>query len=143
MIVKIQKNSDLKKVNQSLQKIYIQRPITFKFLKKIIFKLSDLKEIYLSKSTFSRMGKKSLLFIKMKKIKTILANFKGKPLNSLVEKLTEINDFKRDALSIRKISEKTKLPKSTIHYLFKYAKKNKIKKEDLVIILSKPGGIKQ
>ncbi len=137
MIVKISNPKDLRKITPDIEAIYLQRQPSLFFLNQIFNNLKKIKKIYLSPSTFQRTGKKAKTLLKEKSISLIVSEFKGKPIISPSSLLSKINEYKRDSLSIRKIAEKTNLPKSTIHYLFKYAKKNKIKKDNIVIILKK------
>ncbi len=135
MIVRISSISDLNKISNQIEAVYFQRSPSFSLLKKIISRLQNLKKIFLNKSGFQRVSKKSQELLKSKKISLIVADMRGRAIESPSSKLSLINEYKRDALSLRKISSKTGVPKSTLHYLFRYAKKNKIKKDNIVIIL--------
>ncbi len=115
------------------EKIHLVRPISTKKIKEILSRCTHLQIISASASVQKRMRPEAKSFIQKKNIKMEHAHRAGRALNLDLQKIKEIVDLKKDFLSIRKISQKTGVPKSTIHYLLKKAKRLKVKKGKQVV----------
>ena len=60
---------------------------------------------------------------------------RGRPIEISIEKLMEIIELHRDNRTLRQIEQATGVPKSTVHYLVKYAQRQKLRKGNKVVYL--------
>jgi hypothetical protein len=114
-------------------KIHLARPQKFAYVKKMIE--SGIKEFRMPKSTLERMPKKTLKLIKESGGNIIVENSAGRPIKLDLEKILEVVEMHRDNRTYREIEKITGIPKSTCHYLIKYAERKKIKKGKKIIYL--------
>ncbi len=114
--------------------IHLVRPVKKEILAKLIEKC-NLREISLSKSCNNRLGRKIKKLIKEKGIALREEENRGRPIGIELEKVMEIVEMHRDDKTYREIEEKLGVPKSTAHYLIRYADRNKLKKGSRIIYL--------
>ncbi len=122
------------KINTACEELHITKAFSIKLIKKILGRCKRLKIITLSKSTKNRMGIKTKSLLRSKKIGLQIKNEQGRPIDITASKIKKIFEMHKD-FSYRELEEKLKVPKSTIHYLIKKAKKKKIKKGNKIIYL--------
>ncbi|MBS3061807.1 MAG: hypothetical protein J4215_04465 [Candidatus Diapherotrites archaeon] len=120
-------NTSLRQIPLDTMEIHLARPISRKKITEIINK-RPIHTVTLSKSTFVRINEKTLDFLEKRKIKTFIHNNPGKPLQIPLEQIIDVIERVKDHQSLRKIEHITGIPKSTVHYLVKYAKRTKAKK---------------
>ncbi|MFH0970001.1 MAG: hypothetical protein V1776_00895 [Candidatus Diapherotrites archaeon] len=116
-----------------LTRIHLVRPISTKKLGAILAHCPHLVEIGASPSVEKRLAPKAVELVKKHKIVLVRAHRAGRALNLDLETIRTISDLRKDFLSVRKISERVHVPKSTVHYLVKKSKREKIKKGKHVI----------
>ncbi len=116
------------------EKIHLVRPIKKEKIKEII-KKRKIKEISLSESTLKRLKPKTIQLIEKKGIQIKKDSRRGRAIETKFDTILKIIELKKDYQSIRKIEECTGIPKSTVHYLLRYADRNKIKKKQQTIYL--------
>ena len=121
-------------VPKEVSKLHLVRPVSFKKLKKFLNNRS-IEEISLSESTHKRLCRKSRKLLDAKNVQLIKDSRRGRAIELSFDTVLKINDYRKDYLSVRKIEELTGIPKSTIHYLLKYADRNKIRKGNQTIYL--------
>jgi len=103
---------------------HLSRPLTFEDMKKLV---TVKKKYTMSKSTYERLGKSTKEFLSKRKVKIDFVSKAGRPISSNIETIKKVLELHNAGFSVRKIESKLKIPKSTIHYLIKKAKRNKIK----------------
>lgn len=102
----------------------------------ILRKCNGLKKISLSNSCFNRLPLKAKKLLKGHGIEFEIDSRKGRALSIGLEKVREIFELsKKDRQSLREIERITGVPKSTVHYLLKYADRGKIKKGNAILYL--------
>lgn len=121
-------------VPADIDSVHLVRPIKEKKLLLLINKCK-LKEISLSKSCYKRLSGKVRRMIEKKGIVLRQEEKRGRALGIGLSKLKEIIEMHRDDLSYREIEERLSVPKSTAHYLIRYAERDKIKKGNGTIYL--------
>ncbi len=126
--------TEIKSIPVNAEKIHLVRPIKKTKLIEMLRK-RKITEISLSESALKRMKKKSIELIEKKGITLKKETRKGRPISAGLDTILKIIELKKDYLSTRKIGKKTGMPKSTVHYLIKYAKRDKIKKNKQTIYL--------
>lgn len=94
-----------------------------------------ISKITLSASCLKRLPKKAQKKIKEKGVGISIEKRRGRPIDLPIEKIKEIIELRKDYQSIRDIERITDVPKSTIHYLLKYAERTKIKKGNTIVYL--------
>jgi hypothetical protein len=122
------------RIPSDTKEIHLTRPAKHELLEKLLKKCS-IKEITLSKSCFDRIPKKTKEIFKDNGINLIIEQKRGRAIDIPLEKMLEIIELRKDFQSIREIEKLTGVPKSTIHYLVKYAERAKIKKGKQVVYL--------
>ncbi|MBN1941550.1 MAG: hypothetical protein JW772_05205 [Candidatus Diapherotrites archaeon] len=115
-------------IPKDTEAIHLVRPVKKDFLEKIIKKCKGLKRICMSNSCFHRLSPRARKSLKNQKIELRIETRRGRAIEIPFEKMLEIIEMQKDFQSVRAIEEKTKVPKSTVHYLVKYAQRTKIKK---------------
>jgi len=122
----IYNNFDIASIPKETTALHLVRPISKKKAIALIEKLTQLKEITMASSTFNRM-KKALKVFKEKNIPIKIDNSRGRAIEIPLEKISAAIEMHKDLRPLREIEETLGIPKSTAHYLIKYAKRKKIK----------------
>ena len=126
--------TELRSIPSEAQKIHLVRPIKLNKLKDLLEK-RIIKEISLSDSCFKRLSEKARKLLQDKNVNVVKDNRSGRAIEIAMEDIVKINEFRKDFQSLRKIQNLMGIPKSTIHYLEKYAKGDKIRKGNQTIYL--------
>ena|SRR3989338_7004706 len=114
-------------------KVHFSRPPTLAQVRLAI--KAGHSKIFLPASSFTRMGLKSRKALEDSGAQVVLENSRGRPIEIGVEKLMEIIELHRDNRTFRQIEKATGVPKSTVHYLVKYAERQKLRKGKDVVYL--------
>lgn len=128
--------SNIKNIPADTEEVHISRPIKLVTVKRLLRKRGNLKTISLSQSCLQRLSRKVKNYLKKKDVSLKLHKTKGRPLSIDLEKMLRIIELKRDYRSYGEIAQVTGVPKSTAHYLIKYADRSKIKQGQHVIHLA-------
>jgi len=130
----ITESTTIQSTPKDLTEIHLVRPIK---KEKIEWLLNNrpLTKITLSSSCLKRLPKKTQKKIKDKGASISIEKRRGRPIDLPLEKIREIIELRKDYQSIRDIERITDVPKSTIHYLLKYAERTKIKKGNTIVYL--------
>lgn len=115
--------------------IHLVRPVRNSMISSILRKCNGLKKISLSNSCFNRLPLKAKKLLKGNVIEFEIDSRKGRALSIGLEKVREIFELSKDGLPLREIERITSVPKSTVHYLLKYADRGKIKKGNAILYL--------
>lgn len=121
-----------KSTDGAVDGLHLVRPVKHKKLSSFLG--GSIKEITMSKSTWERLPEKSKELIRERGIGFKIEKRQGRSLER-GEKIRDVVEFHRDFKSYRKIEKELGIPKSTAHYLVKYAKRSKIKKGEKVFYL--------
>ena len=128
-------HSSLRKIPPDTEEIHISRPLKFHTLDKLSRKCRELKRITLSKSCLDRLSGRVKQRLKKKEVELRLYKAKGRPISIDLQKMLRIIELRQDYRSYGEIAAIVDVPKSTTHYLIKYADQSKIKKGPQVIHL--------
>lgn len=109
---------------------HLTRPISLNEFLKL-----NCKKISCSPSTYKRLSKKVKDEIVNKNITIKIDKNVGKPLQTNPKTILETIKLYRQGKSYREIEKELGIKKSSAHYLIKKSKKNKIKKDDLIITI--------
>ncbi len=134
MKVAVSEETDVKKTPKDTTEIHLVRPINkedFDFL----LKNRPIQKISLSQSCLKRLPIKAQKKIKERGIEISLEKRRGRAIDLTMEQMMEIIELRKDYQSIRDIAKVMDVPKSTIHYLLKYADRGKIKNGSNIIYL--------
>ncbi|MBU2476890.1 hypothetical protein KKG83_05455 [Candidatus Micrarchaeota archaeon] len=126
--------TEIKKIPANAEKIHFVRPINKKKVEELL-KKRKIKEISLSTSTLKRLKPKTIQLIEKKGIEIKKDKRTGRAIETDFDTILKIIELKKDYFSTRKIEKETGIPKSTVHYLLKYANRDKIKKKEQTIYL--------
>jgi len=126
--------TEIDKVPKDTTEIHLVRPIKKEKLE-ALFNKCKITKISLSTSCLKRLPSKAQKKIKEKGIQLTIEKRRGRALDFPLEKMLQMIEMRKDYQSIREIEKVTGIPKSTVHYLLKYADRGKIKKGSTVIYL--------
>lgn len=115
--------------------IHLVRPVGRKKIEKILEKCSGCRELSMSKSCFKRLPEKTRKVIEKKGAMIGVESKRGRAISLPLEKMLRAIELRKDFQSLREIERLTEIPKSTVHYLVKYAHREKIKKGNTTIYL--------
>jgi hypothetical protein len=130
----ISDHSVVDKIPADTEAIHLTRPAKHSLLEKL-FKKCNIREVTISKSCFKRLPEKTKKLFETSNANIIIEQKRGRAIDIPLEKMLEIIELRKDFQSIREIERLTGTPKSTIHYLIKYAERSKIKKGNQVVYL--------
>ncbi|PIN85476.1 MAG: hypothetical protein COV47_01945 [Candidatus Diapherotrites archaeon CG11_big_fil_rev_8_21_14_0_20_37_9] len=116
-----------------MDKIHFSRPPTLKEIETAL--KQGTREIYISQSSSERMSKRTQKKIKESGITINIEKVAGRPINMSLQKILEIVELHKDHRTYREIEQITGIPKSTVHYIIKYAQRQKIKKGKKIVYL--------
>ncbi len=129
----IRENTTVSSLPKELTEIHLVRPISSKKMENILQQCPGITLVGASSSVEKRLSPKTRVLLQKHRIHVKRNHKAGRALNIDLEKIRLIADMRKDFLSMREIETKTGVPKSTIHYLLKKAKREKIRKGKNVI----------
>ena len=129
----IREHTPVSTLPKELSEVHLVRPISAKKMLAILQQCPSLNMVGASSSVEKRLAPKTREVLQKHRIHVKRNHKPGRALNVDLEKIKLIADLRKDFLSMREIEAKTGVPKSTIHYLLKKAKRQKIHKGKNVI----------
>ncbi|HLC79382.1 MAG TPA: hypothetical protein VJG83_03035 [archaeon] len=114
-------------------KLHFVRAPTISQLQKAISQGSA--KVFMSRSSFGRLSAKARKILDNSALEIVLESVRGRPIEIGAQKLMEIIGLHKDDRTYREIEQITGVPKSTVHYLIKYAERQKIKNGDKMVYL--------
>jgi hypothetical protein len=130
----IDQETNISRIPKDTNEIHLIRPIKKEKFDELL-NTKNISIITLSESCLKRLPKKATSKIKEHEIELVIERKRGRPLEITLEQMLEIIELRKDFQSIREIEKLTNVPKSTIHYLLKYADRSKIKKGKTILYL--------
>ena len=128
-------NSSAKNIPRETEEIRLSRPVKHKALLELLEKIPSIKKISMNKSCFQRMPAKTKEMLEQKNIEVKIETGRGRPIGISLEKMLHIIEMRKDFQPLREIQGVTGIPKSTVHYLVKYAQRQKIRKGKEIVYL--------
>ena len=86
-------------------------------------------------SCFRRLSAKARRLLDSSGAEVVIEQARGRPISLPMEKIIEVAELHRDERTFREIEGITGIPKSTCHYLLKYAQRQKIGSGGKVVYL--------
>lgn len=126
--------TDIDKIPKDTVEIHLVRPIKKDKLLALVTRC-PIKTITLSTSCLKRLPIKTQKKLKEKGISLGIEKRRGRAIDIPMDKMLQIIELKKDFQTVREIEKITGIPKSTVHYLLKYADRGKIKKGQNVVYL--------
>ena len=114
--------------------LHLVRPIRHTELGKML-RAENIKKISMSPSTYERLSRKAKAVLNEKEIVVDIEKRQGRTLSADGKNMKDIVELHRDFKSYRAIEKELGIPKSTAHYLVKYAKRSKLKRGNKVFYL--------
>ena len=97
--------------------------------------LQGADKVFMPDSCFRRLSRKARKILDAKGIEVVIEEARGRPIALPMEKILEVVELHKDHRTFRQIEEVTGIPKSTAHYLVKYAERQKLRKGGKVVYL--------
>jgi hypothetical protein len=130
----ITEETDIEKIPKDTAEIHLVRPIKKDKLFNLIARC-PIRTITLSTSCLKRLPTKTQKKLKEKGISLGIEKRRGRAIDIPMDKMLQIIELRKDFQTVREIEKITSVPKSTVHYLLKYADRGKIKKGSNVVYL--------
>ncbi|MFA5125443.1 MAG: hypothetical protein WC462_00380 [archaeon] len=130
----ITESTDVEKLPRDITEIHLVRPIKKDKLLSLIARC-PIKIITLSTSCLKRLPIKTQKRLKEKGVSLAIEKRRGRAIDIPMDKMLQIIELRKDFQTVREIERITSIPKSTVHYLLKYADRGKIKKGANVVYL--------
>ena len=126
--------TDIRKIPENADELHLVRPVK-KSVLEALFRKCSIRKITLSKSCAKRLGAKTRKFMRDNGVEVVEQHNRGRALSLDLEKIRQVVEYHKDHLSYRKIQGLTGIPKSTIHYLVRYAGRSKVKSGKNIVYL--------
>ncbi len=130
----IDEHTTISRIPRDTEEIHLIRPIKKEKLDEL-FNSRNIKKISTSESCYKRLPTKARKKITESGIELSIEKRRGRALDITLETMLQIIELRKDYQSIREIEKLTNTPRSTVHYLLKYADRGKIKKGSTIIYL--------
>lgn len=130
----ITEHTNIDTIPKDTTEIHLVRPIKWDNLNALITKC-PIRTITISNSCLKRLPSKTQKKLKDKGITISLEKRRGRAIDLPMDKMLQIIELRKDYQTVREIEKITGIPKSTVHYLLKYADRGKIKKGQNVVYL--------
>ncbi len=127
-------NSNLNQIAKETSELHLVRPIAFKKLELLCTK-RPIQKVSCSKSCLARIKPKTKKWLEEKGISVQVQQKRGRPLKTPLRKMLVVIELAKDHRSYREIEKTLDVPKSTAHYLVKYAQRDRIKKNGSTVFL--------
>ena len=114
------------------EKVHFTRPPKIMELEKA---LNSTNRVFMPASCFKRLSRKARKLLDEKGAEVVMEEARGRPIALGMEKILEVVELHKDNRTYRQIEEITGIPKSTAHYLVKYAERQKLSKNGKVVYL--------
>ncbi|MDP6670275.1 MAG: hypothetical protein QGI60_00470 [archaeon] len=135
MKVAVYSDTKASEIPTETDSIHLVRPLGRKKIEKLLKRCPGCREISLSKSCLKRLGPKTKSFLKKAGVELSIESRRGRAIGISLEKMLQAIELRKDYQSLREIERLTEIPKSTVHYLVKYAHRDKVKKGDSTVYL--------
>jgi hypothetical protein len=112
--------------------IHLVRPVGSKKLV-LFLRKRGIRKVSLSANCFLRLHQRVKDFARENGVEFEVCSSRGRAIGLPIETIREVAGLYRDDVSLRKIEEKTGVPKSTAHYLIKKAGRKKIRNNKRVV----------
>jgi len=120
-------NTSISSVSKETTELHFVRPMKASKTVQLIERLPLLSKISMSRSCFERFSPKAKKIISEKEIQVNISSERGRAIEIPLKKMLHVIELARDHRPLREIEETTGVPKSTAHYLVRYASRKKIK----------------
>jgi hypothetical protein len=130
----ITEETNVDSIPKDTVEVHLVRPISWTKLNSLITKC-PIRTITLSNSCLKRLPTKTQKKLKEKGISLALEKRRGRAIDIPMDKMLQIIELRKDFQTVREIEKITNIPKSTVHYLLKYADRGKIRKGQNVVYL--------
>lgn len=127
-------DTKIENIPRDTTEIHLVRPIKKEKIMALLAKCR-ISKITLSGSCLKRIPSKTKKMIQDKGVSISVERRRGRALSMQMDKMLEVIELRKDYQSVRDIEKITGIPKSTIHYLLKYADRGKIKKGNTIVYL--------
>lgn len=126
--------TELRQLPADADALHLARPVAAKKLAEFLEK-REIASVSCSSSTARRLKPRHLKLLEDAGVQLQIEKRAGKPIQIDLKKMQLVLEMVHDHRTLREIEKTTGVPKSTVHYLVKYADKGKIKDGNKVVYL--------
>jgi hypothetical protein len=127
-------DSNLNRIARETTELHLVRPLSFKKIR-LFCEKRPIQKISCSPSCFQRIKPKTRNWLEEKGIGIEIQGKRGRPLKTSLPKMVVVVELAKDHRSYREIEKNLHVPKSTAHYLVKYAQRDRVKKNGSTVFL--------
>ena len=131
----IRVDTPIRRIPAETEEVHLVRPIKKEKLEQLLKRCKHLRRVYLSKSCAQRLPKKAKGNLREKKIEFVREESRGRAINMDLKKLLNVVEMVKDGRSLREVESVYGVPKSTVHYLVRYAERIKLRDGKQIIYL--------
>ncbi len=91
--------------------------------------------LHMPHSCFKRLSAKARRLLDSSGAEVVIEQARGRPISLPMEKILQVAELHRDERTFREIEQITGIPKSTCHYLLKYAERQKLTSNGKIVYL--------
>lgn len=126
--------TNAKKIPAEATELHLARPLGLKKLQALCAN-RPIEKVSCSDSSFRRLKSKTMEWLKKQGIEIQVQAKSGRPLKIPLHKMQEVVELVKDHRSYREIEKTLEVPKSTAHYLVRYAHRDRIKQNGTTVFL--------
>ncbi len=115
--------------------LHLVRPVKKSLLEAVLRKCGGIARVTASRSCLKRVSPACKQMLQAEGIEIAVETRPGRAIAVPLEKMLHALEMRRDYQSLREIERVTGIPKSTVHYLQRYAQRAKVKNGKKIIYL--------
>jgi len=127
MIYPVDGKTAVSSIPKDAKQIHLVRAIGAKKLAQLLERCGSISRISVSRSASERIGPNSRKLIRERGVSLVGAEHRGRAIGLELGEMLKVIDMHRDDKTYREIEQLTGIPKSTVHYLVRYAERAKVK----------------
>jgi len=135
MKVSLYPGTNIDKIPADVTGIHLVRPVSHEKIEKALEKCGNIREITLSNSCMKRLSGTTKKMLRSKVPRIDVLPTRGRAIEIPMQRMLQAIEMAKDHRPLREIEELTGIPKSTVHYLVRYADRKKVKQGTLTIHL--------
>ena len=135
LIAAVYPGTTLSEIPSEATGLHLVRPVKKKLLASVLQKCPGVERVTASRSCLGRMTPACLEMLRENGFEVAVETKPGRAIGMPLKKMLHALEMRNDYQSLREIERVTGIPKSTVHYLQKYAQRAKVKNGKKVIYL--------
>ena len=128
-------HTNVSSIPNDADELHFVRPLKLQNLQRLLRKCRNLQCISVSASCASRLPDKAKKILEQRNIAIKFTSNRGRAIGIEIQKIKQIVDLQQNEKSFREIESALGIPKSTAHYLIRYAERTKVRDGNKIVYL--------